>query len=326
MMNHLHWKILAPILFLLAPSGCKAPFNSQASTIRDILWAADWSPDGQYIAVGGNHNSLLIFSGKDFKLLRKFPLENTITKLKWRPNGQLLAVATQISASRPFILDLLTGRRIELEGVSPDGARGLGWSSDGELLAVGDNDGQLSIFTKTGAFVRKIDAAQKTITGLSWHPSGNTIATVGKQIAIYDFDKDALRTITHRPEEVLMLCVTWHPSGRFFVTGDYGNYEKHYPPLLQFWNARGEKIREIERSKAEFRNLDWSADGETLATASDALRIWSKDGELLGEGKSEGLLWGVAWSPDDSKLVTSSEDGEILIWNDRLRAIERFRP
>lgn len=322
MMHQFHWKILAPILLLFVLSGCKAPLNSQAPTIQDILWAADWSPDGLYIAMGGNHNRLLIFSGKDFKLIREYPVENTITKLKWHPKEHLLAVATQISASRSFLLDLSTGRRIELEGTSSDGARGIGWNSDGELLAIGDNDGHLSIFSKNGEFVRKIDAEQKAITGLSWHPSENTIATVGKQIAIYDFEKDTLKTIAPRPQEVLMLCVAWHPSGSFFATGDYGDFEKHCPPLLQFWNAGGEKIREIERSKAEFRNLAWSADGETLATASDALRIWTKDGELLGEGKSKSLLWGVDWSPDGNKLVSSSEDGEILIWNDRLRVLK----
>lgn len=319
------WGFLVPILFLLSFSGCKTGIPTQTAPPEEILWTANWSADGKYIAVGGNHNRLLLFSGKDSKLLREYPLENTITKLRWHPDGALLAVATQISADRPFILDISSGRRIELEGIANDGARGLGWSAEGELLAVGDNVGQLSIFTKNGDFVKKTDVKQKSITGLSWHPTENIIATVGSQIAIFDLDKDTLMEITPRPEEVLMLCVAWHPSGALFVTGDYGDFEKHYPPLLQFWSSNGEKLKEIELSKAEFRNLKWSDDGKTLATASDALRIWSKDGELLGEGKSESLLWGIDWAPSGQKIVTSSEKGRILIWNEELNVIKQIK-
>jgi hypothetical protein len=59
-------------------------------------------------------------------------------------------------------------------------------------------------------------------------------------------------------------------------------------------------------TSAEVRRLAWTADGMRLASASDSLRIWSKDGELLKTGDSPDLLWGVAWNDVGDKLLTTS--------------------
>ena len=123
-----------------------------------------------------------------------------------------------------------------------------------------------------------------------------------------------------------MLCVSWHESGEFFVIGDYGdNYHPH-KPLLQFWNADGTLRSQSDISKAEYRNISWSHNGKKLATASDALRIWSKRGKLLVEGpSSDDLLWGVDWSPSGKYIVTSSIKGNIVLWDRKgrfVRALE----
>jgi WD40 repeat protein len=77
-------------------------------------------------------------------------------------------------------------------------------------------------------------------------------------------------------------------------------------------------------SKAEYRNVSWTADGTKLATASDALRIWSAEGELLAEGLSDDHLWGVDWSPDGQWIVTSSLHGYITIWDQQARRIKNL--
>lgn len=112
-----------------------------------------------------------------------------------------------------------------------------------------------------------------------------------------------------------MLCVKWHKSGDFFVIGDYGDKDRDYRALLQYWNSNGTLIKEIDISRSEYRNLSWTALGDKLATASDALRIWTKDGSLIAEGLSPDNLWGVDWSPDGKYIVTSSFEGHIKIWD-----------
>ena len=308
-MNKLYTFSLIIILF-----GCKEAEKKESAFDKGLLWTVSWSPDGKYIASGGNQDTLRIFLGTNFKKEKNYPLSNTITKLKWNPNYKKLAVTTQISTDKPRIIDLENDAVIMLENISNDGARGIGWSSDGKLLAVGDNEGMLTIFNENGNFIKKIDVKQQSITGLSWHPKKNIIVTVGSQIAIYDYEKDTLLNIKPRKQKVLMLCADWHPSGEFFVTGDYGDFIKKYPPLLQFWNLDGENLKNIEGSKLEYRNLKWSKNGEVLATASDYIRLWNKTGDLIKEEKAKSTLWGIDWNPKDNKIITTDKKGRITIW------------
>jgi len=46
-----------------------------------------------------------------------------------------------------------------------------------------------------------------------------------------------------------MLCVALHSGRTFFLTSGYGDFIKHYPPLLQYWTYDGERIKSIEKVK-----------------------------------------------------------------------------
>jgi WD40 repeat protein len=289
----------------------------------NILWAADWSNDGAYIAIGGNSNSLKIYNGDDFNLYKKLPVQNTITKLKWHPNQNILAIATQISSEKCSILDISTGEFIYLDSISTVGARAIGWNYNGEYLAVGDNEGHLIIYSTSGKYVKK-KKVDKIVTGLSWHPTQNRIVSVGSQIALYDVDDGEFKNIRPRPEDVLMLCTAWHPSGEFFATGDYGDYQVHHPALLQLWDHNGNNIKDIEESKAEYRNIVWNKNGELLWTASEALRLWSKEGLLIKQAKSKNLLWGIDINNRNGQIVTSDEKGDVIIWTNNLKKLKKL--
>ncbi|KRP12542.1 MAG: hypothetical protein ABR95_03055 [Sphingobacteriales bacterium BACL12 MAG-120813-bin55] len=94
---------------------------------------------------------------------------------------------------------------------------------------------------------------------------------------------------------------------------------------MQYWTYDGEKIKTIDESKAEIRNLKWSGDGALLATASEKLRLWNKEGELVNEKSSENLLWGIDWNTDGSRLVTTDEQGNIQFWNQDLQPMKQLK-
>ena len=135
---------------------------------------------------------------------------------------------------------------------------------------------------------------------------------------MYDAKGTLIKQVRHRPRakgECLLLCVEWHPSGDFFVVGDYGNQRTHDLPVLQFWSDELVPQATITAStSAEIRNISWSPDGELLASASDGLRIWTKGGQLVKHGQSPDLLWGVRWNNAGNSLLTSSLSGRITLW------------
>ncbi|MEO1436261.1 MAG: hypothetical protein AAFV80_12045 [Bacteroidota bacterium] len=316
-------------LFLVPLWGCP-PIPTEEDPQEEnpyFFWSVDWHPTTDQIVVGGMQDTLRLFSATNLQLLQNCPYKGTITKTKWHPNSNKLAVSVQDGKSYSTILDLDTNQSTKLENSSPEGARAIGWNSTGTRLAVGDYEGFLTIFDDSGNFLKQINTQEKSIIGLDWHPSDNRIAAVGENVILYDLESDSLQRIKDRDEEfeVLMLCVAWHPDGHFFATGDYGDFLKPYPPLLQFWNEDGQKLISIEGSKAEYRNLKWSNDGELLATASEKIRLWNSTGDLIVEQTCPNLLWGIDWKDDGSQVVATDENGKILIWDRTLQPLRELK-
>ncbi|WP_422104356.1 WD40 repeat domain-containing protein [Winogradskyella sp.] len=292
---------------------------------RWFFWSVDWHPHKDQFVVGGSNDTFFkLLSSNSFQELESYPYKGTITQTKWHPTKDKLAISVQDGKSKSAILNLNDTEIVELDSITNAGARALGWNRTGDLLAVGDNDGFVTIFDETGCFLRKINTNQKGLMDLDWHPGKNLIATVGEKITLYDYELDRLKTIEDRKENILMLCVNWHPNGKLFVTGDYGDIENQYPPLLQFWTYDGQRQKSIEESKAEFRNIKWSSDGNLLATTSEKLRIWNKDGDLVAEDISENLLWGLDWNKDGSKLVATDNQGKIIFWDKNLTKLKEL--
>lgn len=311
-------KILAILNFLIIVLSNQT--FGQNTSKKEILWTTDWSPNGKYVAIGGNVDTLKIYRETNLKPYKSFPVKKTITRIKWHPSLNIIAVTTQMSEEKSFILNLETNEKIELSGISTDGARGIDWNYMGEYLAVADNDGQILIYDIKGKLLRKfVNENTKSITAIDWHPRKNILVTVGDRIRFFDIEGNLLKSIKHRQEDVLLLSIAWHISGDFFVTGDYGD-EKN-KSLLQYWNEQGVLIKTIDISKGEYRNLVWNIKGDRLASASDALRIWDKNGNLISIGNSIDYLWGVSWNKKGSRIITSSMEQRIILWNKKAKRI-----
>jgi WD40 repeat protein len=302
------------LLFLFFFHGASRSGFAQTKDISKILWAANWSLDGKYIAVGGVNKKISLYDGNTFDLIKTYDHISEIQRFSWHPNKNLLAVAATDSGSK--VIDVESDSEIILQGIPKNGSRSIAWNYNGEYLAYADYEGKITISNAKGELIRTIEK-ENTIgnVAIDWHPFKNEFIVLSEKARIYTLNGDTIRTFRHRKEDVLMLCVKWHPSGKFFVIGDYGDANQNFKPVLQFWDEEGKLKRTIYKSKAEYRNLSWNEKGDKLATASDALRILNKKGDLLAEGVSTDLLWGVDWSPNGNYIVTSSFEGNIIIWH-----------
>lgn len=285
-----------------------------------VLWTADYSPDGKFVAVGGNDSLLKVYEANNHKLLHSFKLPASVQFLDWHKDSRLLAIA--LSEKPVQILDIVTSEFQYLSGTT--GSRALDWNQDGELLAVGDYEKTLQIWNKEGRLLKTIPKGDnKSYLSVEWHPTRNIILTGSDKIRVFDTTGRILQSIKHRQEETPILTVRWHPGGAFFATGDYGEPENNIESLLQFWGSDGKAIKTMHGSKGEYRNIRWNKSGDLLATASDALRLWSKGGQVMYSGSSEDLLWGIDWNDKSDTILTSSKEGRITLWTDKARAVRR---
>lgn len=287
------------------------------------LWTVTVDPTGRFAVTGGDDKVLRFYQTKDMKLLKVFPLSSMIRRLAWQPDGQLLAVATH--DQKIHLRNMVTGDSIPLQGIEY-GARGITWSYNGKFLAATDNH-LIKIFNEQGRWIRTIAKDDNTsYFDIDWHPSKNLLLVSGDDIRLYEMSGKKMAVLKHREEHTGVLAVEWHPSGQFFVSGDYGHENEGIPTLLQYWTPEGKLFKTIKGSKMEYRDLQWNRDGTLLATASDKLRIWSKDGELRyegGDGKEN--LWGVSWNEYAKELITVYYDGILEKWNSKAVSLQRFK-
>ena len=179
---------------------------------------------------------------------------------------------------------------------------------------------ELGAWNKDGKLIRSTPKENNdSYLSIHWHPSKNIIAAVGTEIWLFDTSGKQLTQMKHRKENAGLLTVRWHPSGEFFATGDNGPDE--IESIIQFWKEDGELIKTLQGSKGEYRNIRWSNDGSLLASASDGLRIWTKDGQLLHTGKSKDILWGLAWNPSGNRIITGTFNGDIHLWTNKAKPL-----
>ena len=202
-------------------------------TSSKILWAADWSHDNAYFAIGGNDSLLRIYSADSFKLVKSYKLEHTIERLHWHPTRNVLAVAGYgfflVDVERDSIQRLIGEQELKSDFIG----RSIAWNRNGTLLAIADYEGRLSIWTEAGKHLRTIfKDATKSYVAVTWHPQKDEIIVLSEFIRMYDLKGNLLKKLEHRAEKVLMLSVQWHPSGEFFVIGDYGDMDFQYPPTV----------------------------------------------------------------------------------------------
>ena len=108
-------KIRLPFIVFILFALSNQPYAQNPAT-KEIIWTTDWSPDGKYIALGGNIDSLKIYFGKNYKPYKSFPVKNTITRVKWHPTKNIIAVATQLSEGKSCMMNLDTDEQIESSG------------------------------------------------------------------------------------------------------------------------------------------------------------------------------------------------------------------
>jgi WD40 repeat protein len=287
--------------------------DSAANKKPEGIWTLDWRFDGDLFAIGGDDKVLRIYKADNMQLFKAYRFTAMIRHVSWHPgNKSILAVTT--GGHQNGILNIDNNAFIPLD--IPDGARAVDWNFDGRLLATADNVGLIKIWNAEGNLLRVIKKQdENSYFSLDWHPAKNLLVASGDDIRIVDTAGTTLKVIKHRTTNTGVLAVRWHPSGDFFVTGDYGQVQEGIATLLQFWKADGTLIKTVKGSKGEIRNLEWDAAGKYLATASDRLRIWNRKGKLLYEGKKDDSLWGVDWNRKTNRILTAAFSGSILLWS-----------
>lgn len=297
---------------------------------QSVKWnAIDLSRKGDHISVTNESGEIYILTFPDCAFKKKIHLDSTFTtQTTWNPSTDLLATSGySMSATSPYTNILLYDLKKDstfTAGNNLDGGKHLTWSTDGKLLALaGMVMGYAMIFNDQWEKIKHFShPSKKRLSSVALHPVKNELAAAETDVRIFDLDSNKetarLRNGNFRKN---ILCLAWNPDGTLLAGGDEGHETDNENSYLTIWDSTGNPIVRVRDSAEPYNDLEWSPDGKEIATASDALRIWSPGGKLLEKVNFNTPLKGLAWSPDGKKIVVCGDDLMVGVWNRKSKKV-----
>ncbi|KAM6948696.1 cilia- and flagella-associated protein 57-like [Aplochiton taeniatus] len=190
-----------------------------------------------------------------------------------------------------------------------------------ETLAVSTDRGQLYSITLASAEMSKGEPAtfeflsssfhSKVITGLSICIRKPLVATcsLDHSVRIWNFETNVLELYKEFQEEAYSVAL--HPSGLFLLVG--------FSDKLRLMNLLIDDVRTFKEFTVRgCRECAFSHGGHMFAAVNgNVIHIYSSTTfeNLLNLKGHNGKVRAVAWTPDDSRLVTCGMDGAVYEWN-----------
>jgi WD40 repeat protein/DNA-binding SARP family transcriptional activator len=238
-------------------------------------------------------------------------------ELDWAADGSTFAAEVAAEPGVVAVRDASSGASVRTIQADDVDVTGVAFSADGPLLGTTGASGAARLWDpETGDVVHTLDFPDAGARAPMFSPDGSLFAAAwptegGGAVRVLDLMTGrVVHTIEAVPDPV---ALAFDPTGRRLAIA---SGEGRVAAVVEL--ASGEELARLEGHIARLRDIGWSPDGTTIATASDdaSTRVYDAD-----TGLQRFALFGttnvtaVDWSPDGTRLLTGSADGTTTVWS-----------
>jgi len=280
------------------------------------LSKAIFSPDGSKVLTVSDDTTARVWdasSGATSAILKGH--SNWVWNGAFSPDGSQVATASEDRTAR--IWDAASGRQTALLQGHSDVVWHVAFSPDGTRVVTASWDRTARIWDAvSGQELAILKGHSDKVLVAEYSPDGTKIATCSFDGTARIWDAasgNELMVLRGHTKQVL--DVAWSPDGKVLGTAS----EDH---TARVWNAADGKQLVVFKGHSQtvgtmLGGLAFSRDGRRIVTVSNDVRVWdaSSGAEisvLPGGGRN---FSAAAFSPDDARVVTGSDDNTVRVWD-----------
>jgi len=293
---------------------------------QDGVHSVHHSRDGRIRLTGSDDGHILLWDAQG-NVLRRLTVGQPVRDVALHPSGQLVATANEDGITQIWNLE---GALVQTLGPHNLSVSSVSFSADGQHLATASIDKTARLWNLDGTLLTTLSDHLDELTDVQFSPDGTAIATTSfdNTVRLWDYEGQLLTTLSHqvpvwgvafspdgqtlvtgtdlsqalvwsRSGELLatlqhnesIVSVAFSPDGRFLATGGWDN-------RITIWTPAGNQLQVLEGHRAFVRDLDFSPNGLSLASASEdqTTRLWNLDVDTLQNFAS-------LWSQDNTRQL-----------------------
>jgi WD40 repeat protein len=289
------------------------------------IWFPRFSPDGKSLLTahggwdGKEGGEVRLFNAKDGTLQRVIAHPRGVRTVAWSSQGQFFITGDYGGDVRAF--ETRSGKLIKKIPYGKNAnAENVRLTSDDKTLIVSYGSGDIRLFDLPGYDERYTFRATHKgggIWGMAISPNDQYIASAGKDrfVNVADIKKNKIIHRLEHPRETNAVAFT--PDNKYLATGGEDSR------IRIFDVNTGEELAIYSgHVRNTVTDLVFTSDGKTLVSSGGdfTVRIWDTtnltDAKLkLTLNGHTGSAFGVAISPDDSRVASVGWDEQVRMWS-----------